>query len=88
MNNILNIKINSNLSKIIGIYLLPLVSNKTNYLTELKSRTINICDNLNNNEHFDNKFGGYLNGLQNTRIKKRNSFVYLYYWTIRKIDER
>lgn len=86
MNDILNIKINHNLTQIIGIYLLPLVSNKTSYLTELKSRTWNLCDHLSNNRYSDYETGDYISGIKNTEIYKYKVFNE-HYWTIRKINE-
>jgi hypothetical protein len=93
MNEILNIKINSNLSKIIGIYLLPNIDalELKDHLRELMNRTINIRDNLSSNEHYSDIYGKYVYGLLNTKIKKMSTLdtkiknIGWHYWTIRNI---
>lgn len=86
MNEVLNIKINPNLSKIIGKYLLPNVDefNITDHLRELMNRTSNILHNLSYNEHYSDSCGTYVYGLLNTKIRKINNGSY-HYWTIRNI---
>ena len=81
MNNILNKRINSNLTQIIGSYLLIDFPKTVNNLNELYSKTLNIRWILRDNICNDD-FGVLYNDLENTRIRCiKKSIVF---WTIRR----
>jgi hypothetical protein len=89
MDKILNTKINIELRKIIGIYLLPFIDNiktiKINCLFQLKDKTWSLCYNLSNNWYLDYQSGDYLKNAKIKRIKSKYSSDQ-YYWSLKHIN--
>lgn len=84
MNKILTLKLNNNMIKIIGSYLLTSMNIKNQFLTELILNTNSIYYNLNVNKCFDNSYSFiYFNNLKNGKIKHVKGYL-TNYWTIRK----
>ena len=83
MNKILNNKINSDLKRIIGTYLLPINSNIKDLLDNLIYKTRYIKYNLHTNTCVDELFY-YYNDLDHTKIRHIDIYSNNDSWTIRK----
>ena len=82
MNKTLNNKINSDLNRIIGTYLLPIIKTKINHLGELRVKTANIKNALYLNRCYD-KCGFYCDTFKKSKI----TFIHIKsqkYWSIRE----
>ena len=87
MNRILNNKINSNITQIIGSYLLPSIRKlnilKTQNFSNLRNETYSILCSLRLNRCFNNFYNVSYDNFSNSKIIKDPKYNY---WTIRNLS--